>query len=149
MGIFPNIRDIYSLRAGNHRGLPVLAICSPVGYTGNKGGGSMKKTVYILLILALTVGTFFLGRVTAPQTNSVTFYAVITQKSGDHLIVEGIPENDINHRWQFQFTLEEKVPIIWRGVELTVDDLKWLYTAMTRATEKVYLVNFKDELFID
>jgi exodeoxyribonuclease-5 len=31
--------------------------------------------------------------------------------------------------------------------ELTVDDLKWLYTAMTRATEKVYLVNFKDELF--
>ena len=31
--------------------------------------------------------------------------------------------------------------------ELTQDDLKWLYTAMTRATEKVYLVNFKDELF--
>lgn len=33
--------------------------------------------------------------------------------------------------------------------ELTVDDLKWLYTAITRATEKVYLVNFKDELFTD
>ncbi len=32
---------------------------------------------------------------------------------------------------------------------LTQDDLKWLYTAMTRATEKVYLVNFKDELFAD
>ena len=31
--------------------------------------------------------------------------------------------------------------------ELTVDDLKWLYTAITRATEKVYLVNFKDEIF--
>ena len=31
--------------------------------------------------------------------------------------------------------------------ELTVDDLKWLYTAITRATEKVYLVNFKDEQF--
>ena len=31
--------------------------------------------------------------------------------------------------------------------KLTVDDLKWLYTAITRATEKVYLVNFKDELF--
>ena len=31
--------------------------------------------------------------------------------------------------------------------ELTVDDLKWLYTAMTRAVEKVYLVNFKDEYF--
>lgn len=35
---------------------------------------------------------------------------------------------------------------IWQD-ELTVDDLKWLYTAMTRATEKIYLVNFKDELF--
>ena len=30
---------------------------------------------------------------------------------------------------------------------LTIDELKWLYTAITRATEKVYLVNFKDELF--
>ena len=32
--------------------------------------------------------------------------------------------------------------------ELTLDDLKWLYTAITRATEKVYLVNFKEELFV-
>ena len=31
---------------------------------------------------------------------------------------------------------------------LTPDDLKWLYTALTRAVEKVFLVNFKDELFI-
>ena len=34
----------------------------------------------------------------------------------------------------------------WQS-DLTVDDMKWLYTAITRATEKVYLVNFKDELF--
>lgn len=34
----------------------------------------------------------------------------------------------------------------WQG-ELTVDDLKWLYTALTRAVRKVYLVNFKDEYF--
>lgn len=31
--------------------------------------------------------------------------------------------------------------------ELTLDDLRWLYTAVTRATEKVYLVNFRDEFF--
>lgn len=31
--------------------------------------------------------------------------------------------------------------------ELTLDDLKWLYTALTRARTKVYLVNFKDEMF--
>jgi len=32
--------------------------------------------------------------------------------------------------------------------EQTVDDLKWLYTAITRAVEKVYLVNFPDRLFV-
>ncbi|MGN1219431.1 MAG: ATP-dependent RecD-like DNA helicase [Candidatus Cryptobacteroides sp.] len=31
--------------------------------------------------------------------------------------------------------------------ELTLDDLKWLYTALTRARTMVYLVNFKDEMF--
>ncbi len=32
--------------------------------------------------------------------------------------------------------------------EQTIDDLKWLYTALTRAVEKVYLVNFPDRYFI-
>ncbi|MBR6868510.1 MAG: AAA family ATPase [Bacteroidales bacterium] len=31
--------------------------------------------------------------------------------------------------------------------EPTLDDLKWLYTAITRGIEKVYFVNFKDEFF--
>ena len=31
--------------------------------------------------------------------------------------------------------------------EQSVDDLKWLYTALTRAVEQVYLVNFKDRFF--
>lgn len=31
--------------------------------------------------------------------------------------------------------------------EMTMDDLKWLYTAVTRGVEKVYFVNFKDEFF--
>lgn len=34
----------------------------------------------------------------------------------------------------------------WEG-HLNVEDLKWLYTAMSRAVEKLYLVNFKDWLF--
>lgn len=32
--------------------------------------------------------------------------------------------------------------------EFTLDDLKWLYTAMTRAVKRVYLVNFKDKHFV-
>lgn len=31
--------------------------------------------------------------------------------------------------------------------EQSVDELKWLYTALTRAVKKVYLVNFKDKFF--
>lgn len=31
--------------------------------------------------------------------------------------------------------------------EITIDYLRWLYTALTRATEKLYLVNFSDEFF--
>ena len=34
----------------------------------------------------------------------------------------------------------------WQEVQ-TLDDLKWLYTALTRAVEKVYLVNFNDRFF--
>lgn len=32
--------------------------------------------------------------------------------------------------------------------EQTPDDLKWLYTALTRAVEKIYLVNFNDRFFV-
>ena len=31
--------------------------------------------------------------------------------------------------------------------EITIDYLRWFYTALTRATERVYLVNFSDEYF--
>ena len=32
--------------------------------------------------------------------------------------------------------------------EQTLDDLKWLYTALTRAVQQVYLVNFNDRFFV-
>lgn len=35
------------------------------------------------------------------------------------------------------------------GDDITMDDKKWLYTAITRGVEQVYLVNFKDDFFID
>ena len=31
--------------------------------------------------------------------------------------------------------------------EITLDDLKWLYTAITRGVEKIFFVNFRDEFF--
>lgn len=32
--------------------------------------------------------------------------------------------------------------------EISIEDLKWLYTAVTRATEKLYLVNFNKKFFL-
>ncbi|MBE6338097.1 MAG: ATP-dependent endonuclease [Lentimicrobiaceae bacterium] len=40
-----------------------------------------------------------------------------------------------------------EAPYLPEGSALEVGDLRWLYTALTRASEKVYLVNFKDEWF--
>lgn len=35
---------------------------------------------------------------------------------------------------------------LWKD-DISLDDMKWLYTAITRAVEKVYLVNFKEKYF--
>jgi exodeoxyribonuclease-5 len=32
--------------------------------------------------------------------------------------------------------------------EITIDYLRWFYTALTRSTDRVYLVNFADEFFV-
>ena len=40
-----------------------------------------------------------------------------------------------------------EAPYLPKETILELGDLRWLYTAMTRAREKVYLVNFKDEWF--
>ena len=40
-----------------------------------------------------------------------------------------------------------EAPYLPEETILELGDLRWLYTAMTRASEKVYLVNFKDEWF--
>ena len=42
-----------------------------------------------------------------------------------------------------------EAPYLPDETTLELSDLRWLYTAITRAKEKVYLVNFKDEWFIN
>ena len=41
-----------------------------------------------------------------------------------------------------------EAPYLPEETILELGDLRWLYTAITRASEKVYLVNFKDEWFM-
>jgi exodeoxyribonuclease-5 len=38
---------------------------------------------------------------------------------------------------------------IFNRQEITIDYLRWFYTAITRATERLYLVNFNEEWFVD
>ena len=42
-----------------------------------------------------------------------------------------------------------EAPYLPDETTLELGDLRWLYTAMTRASKKVYLVNFKEEWFIE
>ena len=39
-------------------------------------------------------------------------------------------------------------PFVPEGEELQVSDLRWFYTAVTRAQKQLYFVNFKDEYFV-
>lgn len=42
-----------------------------------------------------------------------------------------------------------EAPYLPEETSLELGDMRWLYTALTRASDKVYLVNFKDEWFIE
>ena len=84
----------------------------------------MKKALCVALVLALMVGAFLLGRATAPAGDGKTFYAVIDSTDGSHFVVTGLEVNDVNHRWDFHFRVEEDTPILWRGTALTAADLE-------------------------
>ena len=49
-------------------------------------------------------------------------------------------------QWSYVFI---EAPYLPDETTLELGDLRWLYTALTRASEKVYLVNFKEEWFIE
>lgn len=83
----------------------------------------VKKLCCLVLAAALIVGAFFLGRFTAPERWTNTFYATILEKYDSHLIVEGLEVNDINSRGQFQFNVDESVELQWRYTQITLDDL--------------------------
>ena len=48
-------------------------------------------------------------------------------------------------QWKAVFIDQGYIPEEQMGVAY----FRWLYTALTRATDRVYLVNFKDEFFAD
>lgn len=97
----------------------------------------MKKSVRIGIliagILALLVLGFFAGYKIAYDgfenslsTNTLdpqTFYAQIKDIDGNHLLVEGLPVNDINFRSQFYLSVSDETKLEWRHTPITPDEL--------------------------
>ena len=55
--------------------------------------------------------------------SSVVFYAEILERNGNYFHVKGLAVNDINFRGEFTFATNESTALIWRGTNITLDDL--------------------------
>ena len=91
----------------------------------------MKKAFLGGLLLALVVGAFFVGRLTAPQEEAelsvydcTTFYATIESIDGNLLLVQGLDVNDINTRSRFTLTVDAQTRLLWHGTEMKLTDLQ-------------------------
>lgn len=75
-----------------------------------------RYTLYALLLFGVVVGAFFLGRASNPEsfTKTSTFYAIIEKvEDKTTYTVSGLEINDINHRGQFVFTVDEDTALRW------------------------------------
>ena len=89
----------------------------------------MKKALlpaaWLLTLLAAALLAFQAGRAAAPnQPLGQTFYAAIDQIGGSSLAVTGLEVNDINHRGEFTFSVEEDTVLEWRHAPLTLAELE-------------------------
>ena len=100
------------------------------------GGVYLKKAVRVLIagaiIAAVAVGFYLIGYKTAydrieegsfvqavfPQT----FYAEITDISGELFTVDGLEINDINFRGAFTFSIATETELVWRGNKMRLDE---------------------------
>ena len=94
---------------------------------------------------------------TYEQANALDYAHLSTKKKRYDAVREDPFFNALQLKYANAITCHKSQGGQWRCVFidnpfwqdfLTPDDLKWLYTALTRAVEKVYLVNFKNELFV-
>ncbi len=46
----------------------------------------------------------------AANQDAVSFYATLLEQDGQSILVEGIPENDVNHRGKFWVSPKENAP---------------------------------------
>ena len=53
-----------------------------------------------------------------------TFYATIEEIRDSSILAQGLDINDINKRWKFELVIGEDTRFVWRGVPITMDDLR-------------------------
>ena len=69
-------------------------------------------------------GGYYGGRRSVQPLVGTTFYAVIEEIRENRLLVQGLEINDINGRGTFELAVGDKTELIWRGVPITVKDLR-------------------------
>jgi len=88
----------------------------------------MKRIIHtvsiVLAILLAAAGGCYVGRRSVTPSAGTTFYAVIEEIRENSILVQGLEINDINGRGAFELTVGDKTELIWRGVPITVKDLR-------------------------
>ena len=83
----------------------------------------MKRIVHtvsiILAVLLAAAGGYYGGRRSVQPLVGTTFYAVIEEIRENRLLVQGLEINDING-----LAVGDKTELIWRGVPITLKDLR-------------------------
>lgn len=86
-----------------------------------------KKAITALAAALLLCAGFLLGRFTAgpaEEGTAAVFHAEILERDGPAFLVNGLGCNDVNHRGGFTFSVKDDTPLLWRGTEITLDDLE-------------------------
>ena len=125
------------------------------------GGVYLKKAVRVLIagaiIAAVAVGFYLIGYKTAydrieegssgqavlPQT----FYAEITDISGELFTVDGLEINDINFRGAFTFSIATETELVWRGNKMGLDEFNigdTIAISFTGAVQETYPGHIQD-----
>ncbi len=87
----------------------------------------MKKTIligYLILLVAVASGGFWIGRNTADPIAGATFYATIEDIDQNNFMVNGLDVNDINNRGEVYFSVDNKTKLEWRHTQITREDLQ-------------------------
>lgn len=95
-------------------------------------GKIMRYAGTVVIVTFIAVGAYLIGYKTAYDRmeraavsyETETFYAAITDISDSSITVQGMEINDINFRGRFTFPVMEETSYLWRGTDISPEDLE-------------------------